>query len=127
MSDSKIIMSEELQGLVPDLEDDVTIDYGTNSVVHCEISNQEKPLYGPLIRFSFQKKLNVELKSTMSKTFEIYRNKDQITFDRIKIIYCNEFLSFDGPFKIKKIEISDVKQQDQICTLRLSLSFIVKE
>lgn len=126
MSDSKIIMSEELQGLIPDLEDAI-FDYGAISVVHCEISGQEKAFYGPLVRFSFNERLKVELKTATSIALAVYKNKDWTIFDRIKVIYRDELMSFEGPFRIHKFKIRDVKQQEQICMLRLSFVPVVKE
>lgn len=126
MNDSKVMMSEELQGLVPDLEEG-GFDHGSNSVVHLEISGRRDPFYGPLVGFSCSNRLKVELKTTPDKALEIYRNKDAVVFDRIKIIYRNESLSFDGPLKVHKVRVRDVRQKSQVCTLRLSFIPIVKE
>lgn len=112
--------------MIPDLEEG-GFDYGTNSVVHFEISGRNDPLYGPLVTFSFHNRLKVELKTTPDKALEICRNKDAVIFDRIKIIYRDESLSFDGPLKVHKVRIHDVKQKQQTCTLRLSFIPIVKE
>lgn len=120
------MMSEELQGLIPDLETG-GFDYGTNSVVQLEISGRGDSLYGPLVAFSFHNRLKVEFKTTPDKALEIHRNKDAVIFDRIKIIYRDESLSFDGPFKAHKIRVHGVKQKQQSCTLRLSFTPVVKE
>ena len=126
MNDSKIMMSQELQGLIPDLEGD-DFNYGTNSVVHFEIAGRDSPFHGPLVGFSFNDRLKVELRTTPEKALQFCRNKDVVIFDLIKIIYCNESLSFEGPFKIHRAKVHDVKQKDQVCTLRLSFVSVTKE
>jgi len=114
-------MSQELHGLVPDLEDEHVFDHGTTAMVQGEIIDELMPLEGELVEISSSNDLRVELKLNIRSALTIYKNRDKFVFKQIKIIHRDETLSFGDMLKISGIKIKDVNHANQICTLGLTL------
>ena len=127
MPESKIIMSEELQGLIPELEDDTASEYGSNAVVQFDILDQKIPLRGPLVSVTSSQAMEFEIRSTIEAALAIYKIKNDVIFDKIKIIYHEESLTHEGPFMISDIKIHDIKHSEQICVLKMSLKLANKQ
>ena len=116
------MMSSELQGLVPDLEDESIFAYEQLAVVHCKIVGQDEPIKGNLVGVSTYNHLDIELKIDITTALEIFKNMADITFESIQIIYLETSVSLGGPFMISGVKVRNVDQPKRDCTLCLKLA-----
>jgi len=122
MNESTIMMSSELQGLIPDLEDEPVFDHGKLAVVLCQVVGQDKPIKGNLVGVSTYDHPDIELKIDITTALEILKNMADITFENIQVIYLDASVSLGGPFMINGIKVRDVDQSKRDCTLCLKLA-----
>ena len=121
MNESTLMMSSELQGLVPDLEDESIFGYGQLAVVLCKVLGQDEPIKGNLVGVSTYDNPDIELKIDITTALEIFKNMADITFESIQVIYLETSVSLGGPFMISGVKVRDVDQSKRDCTLCLKL------
>lgn len=122
MNESAIMMSSELLGLIPDLEDEVaSLPISLTAVVVGIIKGQEAPLIGQLIGMTSADQPVIELSIDIKTALEMFKNVANITFENIQTIYLETVVSLGGPFTISDIKIHDVNQTKRECILSFKL------
>jgi hypothetical protein len=121
MNESTLMMSSELQGLVPDLEDEPVFDYSNLTVVQCKIAGQDEPVIGQLVSVSTHEDHDLELRVGTRIALEIFKNVADITLEEIRVIYLDASVSLGGPFMINHVKIREVDQKSQSCIACLKL------
>ena len=122
MNESAIMMSSELLGLIPDLEDEVaSLPISLTAVVVGVIKGQEAPLIGQLIGMTSADQPVIELSIDIKTALEMFKNVANITFENIQTIYLETVVSLGGPFTISDIKIHDVNQTKRECILSFKL------
>ena len=115
------MMSSELQGLVPDLEDEIVFDHGTLAVVQCKVIGQEESIVGQLVSVSTHEDNDLEFRIGVRTALEIFKNVADITLEEIQMIYLDASVSLGGPFMIDNVKIREVDQKSQSCVVCLKL------
>lgn len=114
MSDTSIMMSSELEGLIPDLEGS----FQYNNDVICALKIDEKEIKCLLCEIS---NASIEFETIIEIGLEIFKNKANIIIENIRLFYFNTFVSsLDGPFKVKNIKLK-IDQQSKKCKLFIEL------
>ena len=122
MNESAIMMSSELLGLIPDLEDEVaSLPISLTAVVVGIIEGQEAPLIGQLIGMTSTNQPVIELSIDIKTALEMFKNVANITFENIQAIYLETVVPLGGPFTIRGIKIRDVNQTKRECILSFKL------
>ena len=116
-----MMMSSELQGLVPDLEDAPVFDHGNLAVVQCKVTGQDEPVVGQLVSVSTHEDHDLELRIGIRTALEIFKNVADITLEEIQVIYLDASVSLGGPFMINHVKIREVDQNSQSCITCLKL------
>lgn len=119
MNDSTLMMSSELTGLIPDLENDVPLEQSDSAEVICKIADQDIALRMPLI--SITSYFEFEVLSSLKRALEIFQNRDDIILENIQVIYQDITMSFDGPFKVKDVKLKNINHARQTCMLGFNL------
>ena len=115
MSDSKIMMSSELSGLIPELEDEIPLDRSdTLEIVYKLISNDIESR-APLLTITSD--FQIECLSPLKKAIEIFKNRDDIILEYIQVIYRDLNMPIEGPFKVADVAVKNVNHDKQICSL----------
>lgn len=118
MNDSTLMMSSELTGLIPDLENEVPLEQSDSAEVVCKIANQDS-FRAPLM--SIAGDLEFEILMGLKRALEIFQNRDDIILENIQVIHQDVMMSFDGPFKIKAIKLKSINHARQVCLLGFKL------
>ena len=122
MNESAIMMSSELLGLIPDLEDEVASSpISLTAIIVGVIRGQEAPGTGQLVGISSIDQPTVEMSIDIKTALEMFKNVANITFENIQVIYLETVVSLGGPFTISDIKIHDVNQTKRECILSFKL------
>ena len=122
MNESAIMMSSELLGLIPDLEDEVASSpISLTAIIVGVIRGQEAPCTGQLVGISSIDQPTVEMSIDIKTALEMFKNVANITFENIQVIYLETVVSLGGPFTISDIKIRDVNQTKRECILSFKL------
>lgn len=119
MNDSTVMMSSELQGLIPELENETSPEYNDSAEVIYKIKDQDEELRSLLMGVSSD--FEFDVLSDLKSALEIFKNRDDIILDNIRIIYQGTTIHLDGPFKLTGVKIKDINHARQFCTLGFKL------
>lgn len=117
MIDSTLMMSQELNGMIPDLEDQVA----NFPIIVCKILGKEHEFESRLLSLLVSTPHKVEFVSSIRDALEILKNKTELTFEEIKIIHLETTTSLGGPFVIGDVGLKDIDHIEQKCSLCLEL------
>lgn len=121
MSDTELMMSSELQGQIPDLEEQAG-DFGNLAVVLCKVPGQEDAFHSVLIGVTSGDRPELEVRTDLKTALDLFKNRADITFSEIQIIHQESTIELGGPFMITDIKLHTVDQTRQSCTLKFNLS-----
>lgn len=109
------MMSSELSGLIPELEDEIPLDRSdTLEIVYKLISNDIESR-APLLTITSD--FQIECLSPLKKAIEIFKNRDDIILEYIHVIYRDLNMPIEGPFKVADVAVKNVNHDKQICSL----------
>jgi len=115
MSDSTIMISAELSGLIPEFEDEILLDRSDTLEIVYKLSSNGIEHRAPLstITSNFQ----IECLFDLKKAIEIFKNRDDIILEYIQVIYRDLNMPIEGQFKLGDVAIKNVNHEKQICLL----------
>jgi hypothetical protein len=116
--DSRVLISEELVGQLQGLEENEPSDLINELVLFfVEDEKTKYEISGHLKFIQFSDRPEIEMNCSIFKALEIYRLKQDLEFDSIKIAHKNILSKIDGPFHIDIINISNINPDEQICMI----------
>lgn len=120
-NDSRVLVSKELEGQIPDLEGSLS-DYLFSVVcVYLKDSSISLELEGAIASFSVSDEVHVELKMSIDKAFQIIKLKNVLRFDDVNFLFKENLLKLSGVYAVQKAKISDINVEDQECNLELNI------
>ena len=115
MNDSLIMMSEELQDLVPDLQEQSN---ETSKVVfYYNILDERTESAAILSGLTIKNYPMIEMIIGLNDAIKILKNKDVVIIENIKIMYLENIVSYDGTFKIDTLKIKDINYALKTCVI----------
>lgn len=128
----KLLMSDSLQGMIPELEDQIK-DYEDSIIVigvEYAIENFKDVLAGSLVGISFEPdtlKIDFRKKTNESyKFFNLCLKNAQIISNAVYLQNGEDESIIEGPFKIASPKLTDLDHKEKTCTISLDLVRIVK-
>ena len=116
--DDKLMMSEELIGLIPDLEE---YHKENKPFISYKLLGNESAFSFYLNSISAGNTFFIEYFCDLKSSLKITKNYNEIVIEEFNLIY-NEFISsFEGPFKILNVSLKPSSQSDKSFLLRLDL------
>lgn len=111
-------MSDELVGQIQDLEENGNPDLINELVLFfVEDTKTNYEISGHLKFIQFSESPEIEMNCSIFKALEIYRLKQDLAFDSIKIAHKNVLSKIEGIFHIDVMNISNINPDEQICTI----------
>jgi len=128
--DSKILMSEELVGMVPDLEENSIKSFiDSIVVVNLAIDSQigTSVISGTLIGVLVETKehsLKLDFKTELKTAYEFVKSITTTSGLSCRFVYMHlgdDEIHFEGPYEIFNPKIVDIDRQMKTCTLGIDL------
>jgi hypothetical protein len=116
--DDQLMMSQELFGIIPDLEE---IQFQNNPIISYKIKGIDSYVSFQLKEASVGKNFYMEYFLPLQMSLEITKNYHEVVIEEIKLIYSELTSTLDGPFKICNVRLKMLDSKDQQCLLRLDL------
>lgn len=119
------MMSDELHGNVPALEDesgeaDITSNF-VMVVAARRVGAEQQPVTGALRTVLFDPtQPEIEIRVEMKDAFDIIEANNQV-FDKFDLHHGERIVPMAGPFVVKAARIQDIDVVNQVCTLGLLL------
>ena len=123
MNDDTLIMSEELVGQIPDLDEENLGRLISNLIIvsiHDENTGFE--ISNPVSAILFSNEPEIEFKISIAEAINILTNKEKLhKIPSIKILHDNKVSIIEGEFYLDLAKILDINLNDQTCILALGL------
>ena len=117
--DSRLLLSKELEGQVPDLENSLNDYLYSNVCIYLKDSHTGLELDGLVLSFSISDEIAVELKLNLDRAFFVVKNKDDVRFETINFILKENLLRLDGDYQIIRAKMAEIDINQQECNLEL--------
>jgi hypothetical protein len=123
MSESTLLMSEELHGQIPDLDEQYFTLIENLILVRgiFETPDGEDYLDGPLVAILSSDNPEVEIKLNLPLALDVVRRKSNLVFKSFNVYHKKVPTVLNGPFTISAAKICDINVNEQYCTLILGL------
>lgn len=123
MNDDKLMMSEELVGQVPELEDEEINKLINHLVlVSIEDGNTGLEIAGPAAAVLFSEEPELEIKMSIAAAVNVLVNKPRLNdIKSIKVLHEGVMASVEGDFYVDLAKILDINLDEQTCLLALGL------
>lgn len=123
MNEDKLMMSDELVGQVPDLEDEELNNLINNLVlVSMKDAASGIEISGPAAAILFSGEPEVEVKMNIAAAINVMANKSNLTkIDSVKVLHNGIVASIEGEFYVDLAKILDINVDEQTCLLALGL------
>lgn len=120
MQDSKIMVSPELEGLIPELEDQLSLgdDFVTASL---SLTGATSMLDLRLKGFTTSPVINIESTIAIKTALELLKNKTNVTVERFQINYQGLSMMVQGPFLLGNMSLKDINYPTGDCILVIDL------
>jgi len=116
--DNKLMMSQELLGIIPDFDDQFQQD---KFFISYKTSKADLAFVFPLTQISVGENLSIECIANLEHSLEVIRNYNEISIKEINLIYQDSSSSFEGSFKVTTAALKIVNLKDKTCLLSLNL------
>lgn len=122
---SRILMSDELRGTVPDLEEEVPEDPNAGQhvvvIAHRRVMEQIDPIVG-ILRSVLLNGIEpkIEFRVQMKDAMDIV-DTPGVSFDGFELHHGERIIKVPGPYIVTAAQIDDISPPDQMCTLGLHL------
>lgn len=130
IDDGSLIMSDELKGQVPSLEDDDNqhaervkqITAGLLSIIaHRKLAGVPSPIFGIVREILFDDPFEVMFKTDIESALSTVEAED-VSFDSLELRNGERIIAIPGPFSVKAQRIMEIEPEDQACVLALCLT-----
>lgn len=122
----RLMMSDELRGMVPSLEEDAA-SFEENLIVialECYKDKNLEIISGTLRGISVEKEIiRVDIKTDVSYAYSCMKmlSLDSYICAAYHLNYMNDIIQQSGPFQVCNVKILDLDAQSKICTLGIDL------
>ncbi len=120
---TRVLMSEQLRGQVPELEDD-QLEMLSNKFVYVvaarRFAEKSAPMSGILKTILLDKEPEIEFVVELGEAL-ISIKTDGLYFDGFELHHGEETVEIPGPFNVKAARIHDIDAIRQTCVFALSL------
>jgi len=116
--DDRLMMSQELFGIIPDFEDQIK---DNKAIVSYKIFGIDEQFVFYLNSCSVGNVFFIEYFCDIESSLKITKNYNEVAIEEFKLIYNNITSSFDGQFKIGNVTLNMKSPKNEFCLLRLDL------
>lgn len=120
MNDSKIMVSSELEGLLPELEEQLGVN-STFITVSLFFVENNVILNSNLRSFSTTPSTYIEINISIKEALKMLKNKGDVIFEKFQINYQETNLVINGPFTIGNTSLKEINYLADNCTLGLEM------
>jgi hypothetical protein len=125
--DSRILMSDELKGQVPELEDDLQTYEDAYVIGALELRKNDEPfaVVGSLVGISIEDVIKIDLHVSIKDAHRVVSDKllqKGLSCDAIQLIYASFEDRLAGPFQISSSKMMDFDRSLKMCTLGVDLT-----
>jgi hypothetical protein len=122
---SHVLMSEELRGQVPELDDEQLVEAasaGKHVLVIAEriLKNARTGVVGIMRGILFDVEPEVEMRINLTEALDLVEAPD-LLFGSLELHHGERVVKVPGPFIVKAARVDDIDANEQLCTLSLHL------
>lgn len=122
---NRLLMSPSLQGVVPELEDEVAQFEDSFVIALIEVvADVNSTFVGSLVGISLEEEVvKLDVRASISECYDfIFRYKEgESTSSAVHLRLSNKLTTVSGPFKIKSPRLLDFDHKNKMCTMGIDL------
>jgi hypothetical protein len=128
---NRILMSDSIRGMVPELEEDSVQKFEDSFVITALeiISNEAKEvLVGNLVGISIEDIIKVDFRIKMEDAYNIIKRatlNQEMLCAAIQLHLADDGFRIQGPFKMSSHKMLDFDHPNKMCTLALDLTKVI--
>lgn len=125
--DNRLLMSDSLRGVVPELEEDIAKKLEDTIVVVSFVLSRgtdSEIASGVLVGASVEERIvKADFRLDTSDAYRLFSAfiKDNWRCDKLYMDYAGDYLEISGPFQVSAPKLSDIDRQLRTCTIGIDL------
>jgi len=129
---NRILMSDSIRGMVPELEEDSSQNFEDSFVItalEINTNGTKSVLIGNLVGISIEEIIKIDLRVNMEDAYNFIKDfilGQKILCEAIQLHLAENAFKIQGPFKTTSYKMLDFDHPNKKCTLALDLTKVIQ-
>ena len=123
-NDNRLLMSDSLRGMVPELEDEVLERVQDGYISIALLQKDLDPLTGICVGISYDAtEVKIDMRVELHKAYQFMKRlmHEEVVSQELNLSLSNDFVVIHGPHRVKTPRLTDFDHSTKLCTLGIDL------